>query len=92
MSAATPAEIPRQTGSSVLKDRYFATPLDSAVTIAFGVLALWILWSFFDWAVLHAYFDPANRDACVRSEGACWAVVTARWQIVLFGLYPFEEQ
>ena len=92
MSADTPAEIPRQSGFSVLKDRYFATPLDSVVTVAFGLLALWVFWWFFEWAVLHAYFDPADRDACVRSEGACWAVVTARWRIVLFGLYPFDEQ
>ena len=92
MSIASPAEISRQPLPKVLKDRYFATRLDTVVTVTFGLVVLWLLWSFFEWAVLHAYFDPANRDACVQSEGACWAVVTARWRIVLFGLYPFEEQ
>lgn len=85
-------QIPRQPLPQILKDRYFATKVDTVVTVSFGLLTLWFLWSILEWAVLHAYFDPANRDACVQSKGACWAVVSARWRIVLFGLYPFEEQ
>ncbi|MAS93379.1 MAG: ABC transporter permease [Verrucomicrobiales bacterium] len=92
MSVPSPAEISRQPFPKLLKDRYFATRIDTIVTVTFGLLTLWLLWSFFEWAVLHAYVDPEDRDACVQSEGACWAVITARWRIVLFGLYPFEEQ
>lgn len=92
MSVASPAEISRQPLPKLLKDRYFATKIDTIVTVMFGLLTIWLLWSFFEWAALHAYVDPEDRDACVQSEGACWAVVTARWRIVLFGLYPFEEQ
>ena len=92
MTLASPAEIPRQSVLAPLRDRYFATRIDTAVTLLFGALAIWIFWSVLEWAVLNAYFDPADRDACVRSEGACWSVVAARWRIVLFGLYPFDEQ
>ncbi|GGG83878.1 ABC transporter permease [Salipiger pallidus] len=77
---------------SSLRARYFSTPLNGAVTLVCATVALWLLWSAFDWAVLHAVFGTGQREACLAAEGACWSVVSSRWRIVLFGLYPFEEQ
>ncbi|MEQ9473676.1 amino acid ABC transporter permease [Marinovum algicola] len=87
------AILPRQTRLRALRTDYFSTRLDTLVTLGFGLLAAWVLWSLFDWGVLHAVWSAENREACGHgAEGACWAVIDARWRLILFGLYPFEEQ
>ncbi|MES0812942.1 MULTISPECIES: amino acid ABC transporter permease [unclassified Roseibium] len=76
-----------------LKTRYFSNLWDSVFTLAFAALVIWIVWNLFDWGVLNAVFSAENRDLCAHgSGGACWAVIDARWRLILFGLYPFEEQ
>jgi len=47
-----------------------------------------------NWAILDATFGANKADICREDlhGGACWSVVSTRWRIVLFGLYPFEEQ
>mgnify|MGYP000754759614 CR=1 FL=1 len=89
-----PAELPRQNVLSWLKARYFATTRDTVVTVIFAAFVAWILWSLIQWALLDATFAPNAGDVCREDlhGGACWSVVTTRWRIVLFGLYPFEEQ
>ena len=62
------------------------------MTVIFGALALWVVWSIIDWGVLHAVWRAENREICLRgSGGACWAVIDARWRLIQFGLYPFED-
>lgn len=46
-----------------------------------------------DWAVVRAVWTSVDGAACRAPEaGACWAVIHARWRIIFFGLYPFDEQ
>ncbi|MFD0981007.1 amino acid ABC transporter permease [Tropicimonas aquimaris] len=72
---------------------YFSTWLDTTLTLGFGALVLWVLLGLFDWAFLNAVWSEAEREQCGHgSGGACWAVIDARWRLILFGLYPFEEQ
>ncbi len=60
--------------------------------MVFGALALWVIGSVVDWGILHAVWQAEDREMCIRgSGGACWAVIDARWRLILFGLYPFEE-
>jgi len=89
-----PAELPRQNVLTWLRSRYFATRRDAAVTIVFAAFVAWILWSLIGWALLDATFAPNAGEVCREDlhGGACWSVVSTRWRIVLFGLYPFEEQ
>jgi len=77
-----------------IKARYFATRRDTVITVVFAALVAWVLWSLIDWALLNATFAPNASDICREDlhGGACWSVVSTRWRIVLFGLYPFEEQ
>lgn len=57
------------------------------------VLLLWGCVAFVDWALLRAVWYAPKSEACrVDGVGACWAVIEARWRIILFGLYPYEEQ
>ena len=33
-----------------------------------------------------------NKDQCTHDAGACWAVIESRGRLILFGLYPYDEQ
>lgn len=43
-----------------------------------------------DWAILQATFTAHNITEC-NPNGACWAIVNARWQQFIFGFYPSEQ-
>ena len=78
---------------STIKKHYFATPLNSTITIVLAAFTAWVLWSLFNWAFLEAIWGYGKNEECRAHEhGACWSFVATRWRIVLFGLYPFEEQ
>ena len=76
-----------------LRRNYFASPLGSLVTAVSVGLTLLVLWKVLDWAVLSATFDPAARQPeCAANGGACWSVIANRWRLIIFGIYPYEEQ
>lgn len=77
-----------------IRAKYFATRVDAVVSLVFAALTLWVLWSLLGWALFDATFGANRGDVCRENlhGGACWSVVSTRWRIVLFGLYPFEEQ
>ncbi|WP_454683920.1 amino acid ABC transporter permease [Ancylobacter moscoviensis] len=76
-----------------LRRRFFASPLQALVSLlSLGLIAL-VGWKLLNWALFSAVFDPSQgAEACHRAAGACWSVIAARWRIILFGLYPYEEQ
>lgn len=71
-----------------------ARPLNSlATSIGLGLTVL-VVWQLIDWAVINAVWSSPDgtSEVCRGSSGACWAVVQMRWRLILFGLFPFEEQ
>ncbi len=76
-----------------LRADYFSNKLDAAMTLVFGTLVIWVVWNLLGWGIIHAVWTQENREMCGHGgDGACWAVIDARWRLILFGLYPFEEQ
>lgn len=69
----------------------FATWPDRFITLACAALLLWILPGFVDWAFVDAIWSVDQAQACTPERGACWAVVEARYRLIFFGLYPYEE-
>ncbi|CAN7359690.1 amino acid ABC transporter permease [Bosea sp. LjRoot9] len=54
---------------------------------------LWLAWLAFDWAILRGVFAGDGRPRCLSDgAGACWSVIANRWRLIIFGLFPFEEQ
>jgi general L-amino acid transport system permease protein len=76
-----------------LRARYFRNWWDAFLSMACILIVALIALRFFQWAVLDAVWTAKSATDCTsRASGACWAVLPARWRLILFGVYPFEEQ
>lgn len=85
-------DIERQQFWRGIKKDYFAGPVSTAATLVSAAFLLTVAWTLFDWGVLHATVAADARMAeCRAAGGACWSVITNRWRIILFGLYPYSE-
>ena len=73
-----------------LRKNLFSTWYDSLLTIIFLYLLGTIVPPALDWVLISADFYPANRNECT-SGGACWGVVTRRFDQFLYGFYPSAE-
>ena len=92
MAAIDSAPPPTSTGFVAwVRQNFFATPLDAAASLVFGVLIVWLVVRLADWMLITAVWSVEHRDACGLSSGACWAVIADRGRLILFGLYPQEE-
>ncbi|MGB1236075.1 MAG: amino acid ABC transporter permease [Planktomarina sp.] len=68
----------------------FGSPAASITSVVVIAVLLYIAWSFFQWAVVHAVWSKDNVADC-SDHGACWAVIDARHRLILFGTYPFDQ-
>lgn len=73
-----------------LRSNLFNNLLNSIVTVILGYLAITGIWNIFDWAILKADWVGETRDACSR-EGACWVIISVRFEQFMFGFYPAAE-
>lgn len=74
-----------------LRKDYFSTPKDTVLSVVcIGILTL-VVWQLIDWAFIGAVWT-GGPEVCRGAAGACWAVISNRYRLILFGLYPYEEQ
>lgn len=85
------APLPKNGPAFTLFKRMFGTWMDAVISIACLALLLAVVPRLARWAFLDAVWFAPNAAACSHDAGACWAVITARWRLIIFGLYPFEE-
>ena len=65
----------------------FGSIADSILTLVAAFVFVWLVWHALDWAILRADWTGQSKEACTHG-GACWAMITARWQQVVAGYYP----
>lgn len=76
-----------------LRRRYFKSRADAVVTLVVAAALVLVGARAFDWGVVDAVWKADSASDCAaRASGACWAVLPARIRLILFGVYPFEEQ
>jgi len=85
MPSRTP--LPKRLFSSL-----FATPLNVVLTALIVWLLLMTVPAAFDWLFADATFRAANAAECRETVGACWAFIAHKHRLILFGIYPFDEQ
>lgn len=74
-----------------LGKQLFGTWYDTLITLVCIAFLVWLLPSLLKWAVFDAVWLKENAKQCTADAGACWAVIHARWRLILFGLFPYEE-
>ena len=91
-TSGVPMEPPRQGALEKFRADYFGRPSDVILTLGGTALLVYIGWHLFQWAILDAAFSAdVGAKACEAKSGACWSVIAARWRLMFFGLYPYEE-
>lgn len=75
-----------------VKERLFSSPLNAILTILSVWLLLMSLPPFIEWALIKANFTAATSQECRAGGGACWAFIGVKYRLMLFGLYPYDEQ
>jgi general L-amino acid transport system permease protein len=96
MAALDPAEV-GTLGPGIgerLRKRYFSSTANGIITLVGSTLLAWVIWALLDWAILGAVWSTPDgtSEVCRGIDGACWAVIEQRWRLIIFGLFPFDEQ
>lgn len=75
-----------------IRSQLFSSPINSLLTI----LSVWLLLAtvpaMVDWFLISANATASTADECRKSSGACWAMIVEKHRLILFGLYPYDEQ
>jgi general L-amino acid transport system permease protein len=79
----------------------FGSWWSTALTLALGYVILRLAITFLGWAVINAiwtvpYSPQGVPDTAVcqnaKGVGACWAVISDKYRLILLGRYPYAEQ
>ena len=75
-----------------LRTQLFSSPLNTLLTL----LTLWLLLAtvpaMVDWFLLNSTVTASSAQECRKVTGACWSVIVEKHRLILFGVYPYEEQ
>lgn len=72
---------------------FFGGPASAVLSLLLALASAWLAWRLVDWGLLRAVFSATDPEACrVTGAGACWAVITEKLRLILFGIYPYAQQ
>lgn len=94
-TSAAPSLSPPRTHQGVLgwiRASLFSSPLNSILTILVAWLLLMAIPAMIEWLFIRANFNATNAQECRASGGACWAFIVEKHRLILFGVYPYDEQ
>jgi general L-amino acid transport system permease protein len=75
-----------------LRRSLFSSPLNSLLTVLVGWLLLMAVPAMVEWLFVKANFSASTAAECRASGGACWAFIAEKHRLILFGVYPYDEQ
>lgn len=84
-----------------IRGNLFSSWWSTAITLVLGYVILRCAAEFVHWALLNAVWTvpydakgQPDTTSCHNAQGigACWAVITDKYRLILFGRYPYEEQ
>ena len=75
-----------------LRENLFSSPLNAALTIG----ALYVLYllvpPLVQWTIIEAVWTGTSNADCKGIDGACWAIIPARFGQFIYGFYPEAER
>ena len=93
--SATPDRLPPRNDQGIMgwvRTRLFFSPLSSILTL----LTLWVLAfsvpALIDYFFVRPDFAATTGAQCQAMGGYCWAFVREKHRLILFGIYPYDEQ
>src|SRR5690554_5278081 len=92
---STPEALPpviRQGPIGWMRTSLFSSPLNTLLTVLVAWLLLMAVPALIEWMFIKANFDAKNAQECRASGGACWAFIAEKHRLILFGIYPYDEQ
>lgn len=94
MQAPEPPPLSQQGAVKWGRENLFSGPLNTALTLIGLFIIGWLVWTAFPWW-WHSVWNANSLAECRAAvaemggkDGACWAVIRARWHQFLFGFYP----
>jgi general L-amino acid transport system permease protein len=74
-----------------VRRRLFGSWWETLITLACLGFLGWAAFRLVRWGLIDSIWKADQSAACHDVSGACWSVIHARYRLILFGLYPFEE-
>ena len=74
-----------------LRQRLFATWLDTAVTLVCFYIVWRISVPLVQWLLIDATWNGTSREDC-KASGACWVFIRARFGQFMYGQYPVDQR
>jgi general L-amino acid transport system permease protein len=77
-----------------IRANLFNNWINSNLTILIDWLAYKEIPPLLDWLIFNSVLpgEGVTNQTCRASGGACWAFIHEKYRLILFGLYPYEEQ
>lgn len=72
------------------RENLFSSWWNAGLTLICALLLWEYVPRFIDWALISARWTGTPEE-CRAVTGACWAIITQKHRLILFGVYPFEE-
>jgi general L-amino acid transport system permease protein len=94
VNPTTASLAPRPPGNKLgwLKDNLFSSPLNVLLTVLVAWLLVMTVPAMLDWLFIDADFTSKTAQECRQADGACWAFIAEKHRLILFGVYPFDQQ
>lgn len=73
------------------KASFFSSWWHALLSLVLAFLLARFGYALLQWAILDASWAPGSPEACSKAA-ACWSIISTRWRLIFFGLYPVEEQ
>lgn len=75
-----------------MRSRLFSTPLNTVLTLFSVWILLMAVPPLVEWALIKSTISASTSQECREAGGACWTFIGQKYRLMLFGLYPFDEQ
>lgn len=75
-----------------LKENLFSSPLNTLLTVLVAWLLVLAVPAMLEWLFFDADFTSETAQECRQAQGACWAFIKEKHRLILFGVYPYDEQ